>query len=203
MLSQIYNVSDIKRQYNILIIPTHKFLNENFKVDKWVTELSDDMLNHEVYYGILENITFESAKKFFIRPLEDNKAFDGMVIDMDLLNHWRNDQSKKGLMNLEVVVSPVKNVYREYRIFVVKNEVITGSLYRVSGKPQISDEVGRDVIDYVYTVINKWVPIESFVIDIALTDDGYKVIEFNNINSSGFYACNVPKYVEAIQLAYA
>lgn len=52
-------------------------------------------------------------------------------------------------------------------------------------------------------IIARWVPIESFVLDIALTADGLKVIEFNNINSSGFYVSNVPKYVQAIQEQYA
>jgi hypothetical protein len=36
------------------------------------------------------------------------------------------------------------------------------------------------------------------VLDIADTDEGPKVIEINAINSSGFYACDMGKYIDAI-----
>jgi len=179
------------------------FLNSNFSFDRWVTELGNELLNYDVTYGKFSDIQTEHMAKFFIRPLEDNKAFDGMVIDNEMINLWRNDPSKGYLLNLDVIVSPVKDIYREYRLFVVKNQVVTGSIYKIAGKPQISEDVEQDVIDYVSDIVNKWTPSESFVIDVCLTNNGYRVIEFNNINSSGFYASNVLKYAEAIQRAYA
>jgi len=178
------------------------FLNADFSFDKWIAELGYELLNSDVVYGKFGDVQVGHMTKFFIRPLEDNKAFDGMVIDTEMMRLWRNDSSKRYLMNLDVIVSPIKDIYREYRIFVVKNKVITGSVYKISGRPQASEHVEQDVIDYVYGLIRKWVPSESFVVDVCLTNNGYRVIEFNNINSSGFYASNVPKYVEAIQRAY-
>jgi len=179
------------------------FLNEDFCFDKWLNELKDELLNSDVVFGKFRDVKTEHMEKFFIRPLEDNKAFDGMVIDNEMLRQWRQDSNKKYLLNLDVVVSPVKDIYREYRVFVVKNKIITSSLYKVANKPQVSQEVEQSVIEYVADIINKWVPCESFVIDVCLTNNGYKVIEFNNINSSGFYACDVLKYVEAIQHSYS
>ena len=69
-------------------------------------------------------------------------------------------------------------------------------------KPLLSSEIPKYVINYVQTIIDKWLPSPSVVIDIALTDKGLKIIEFNNINSSGFYAIDVAKYVCAIEQAY-
>ena len=178
------------------------FLNDNFSFDIWNAELGNELLNFGALYGKFNDIQIDNMSKFFIRPLEDNKAFDGMVIDKEMLESLRKDPTKNYLGELDVIVSPTKDIYREYRLFVVKNTVVTGSVYKVAGKPQVSENVEKDVVDYVHTIINKWVPSESFVIDVSLTEEGYKVIEFNNINSSGFYASNVPKYVEAIQLAY-
>ncbi|MGH1541244.1 MAG: ATP-grasp domain-containing protein [Arenicella sp.] len=179
------------------------FLNNNFSFDKWLIELGDKLLNSDAVYGRFDSVQIENMKSFFIRPMEDNKAFDGMVVDSEMLSLWRADSSKEHLMNLEVIVSPVKDIYREYRMFVVKKKVITGSVYKVSGKPEVSGTIEKEAINYVYGIINKWVPCESFVIDICLTANGYRVIEFNNINSSGFYDSNVLKYVEAIQQAYS
>lgn len=179
------------------------FLNNNFSFDKWVSELGHELLNSDVSYGKFNEIKINDLERFFIRPLEDNKAFDGVVIDSAIMNYWRNDPNKKSLLNLDVIVSQVKEIYREYRVFVVKNKIVTGSIYKIAGKPEISSNVEQDVFDYVNKIIKQWVPVESFVIDVCLTDSGYKIIEFNNINSSGFYACDVQKYVGAIQIAYA
>ena len=96
------------------------------------------------------------------------------------------------------MVSPVKPIYREYRLFIVKHKVVTGSVYRIGGRAEISPDVEAYVLDYARTVMQRWMPAESCVMDLALTEHGLKVIEFNNINSSGFYACDVPKYVDAI-----
>ena len=51
--------------------------------------------------------------------------------------------------------------------------------------------------------MERWTPAESCVMDIGVTEQGWKVIEFNNMNSSGFYASDVAKYVEAIETQYA
>jgi hypothetical protein len=52
-------------------------------------------------------------------------------------------------------------------------------------------------------MVDLWQPARAFVIDIALTDDeddGWcKVIEVNNINSSGFYSIDMQKFVMAIE----
>ena len=179
------------------------FLNENFAFDKWLEELKDELLNYDALLGKMSSIETSHMEKFFIRPLEDNKAFDGSVVDNEMLFSMKNDRSKPYLENLEVIVSPIKNIYREYRLFYVKNQYVTGSLYKVAGRPYASSDVENSVIQYADSIVKKWVPSESFVIDISLNESGYKVIEFNNINSSSFYAANMSKYVQAIQDAYS
>ncbi|MES3024805.1 MAG: ATP-grasp domain-containing protein [Pseudomonadota bacterium] len=179
------------------------FLNEKFNFDLWREKLGVEMLNFDLVKGSLATVPTGGAEKFFIRPLEDNKAFDGMVIDQETLAEWRRDPAKAYLSDLEVIVSPVKTIYREYRLFVVDKKVVTGSVYKVGGRPEISPLVDADAIVYAEAIIAKWTPADSFVIDIALGEHGMQVIEFNNINSSGFYASDVAKYAAAIQAAYA
>ena len=179
------------------------FLNEQFAFDAWLNALGSELLNSSYTTGLLRDVVTPCDTRFFIRPAEDNKAFDGTVMDAEMLAGWRQDAVKRKLLNLPVIVSPVKEIYREYRLFVVKNEVVTGSVYKVGGRPQLSDDVEEYVLDYARSVIAKWVPAESCVVDVALTSAGLKIIEFNNINSSGFYASDIAKYVQAIQEGYA
>ncbi|MCE3606086.1 ATP-grasp domain-containing protein [Massilia sp. P8910] len=177
-------------------------LNENFKFDIWLAQLGAGLLNHDIESGTLAEVRTGHLAKFFIRPSEDNKAFDGMVMDSEMIANWRRDPAKAHLQKIDVIVSPVKAIYREYRLFIVNRKVVTGSVYRIGGRAEISPDVEDDVLDYARGVIDRWTPAQSFVMDVCLTQEGLKVIEFNNINSSGFYAINVPKYVDAIQTHY-
>ena len=179
------------------------FLNENFRFDLWLDELGSELLNADFTTGTLADVKVGHHARFFIRPLEDSKAFDGVVIDAEMLNDWRRDPVKRHLQALDVMVSPVKSIYREYRLFIVNHKVVTGSVYLIGGRAEISPDVEDYVLDYARAVIQRWTPAESCVMDIGLTEQGLKVIEFNNINSSGFYASDVAKYVEAIQTQYA
>ncbi|MFZ6642163.1 ATP-grasp domain-containing protein [Undibacterium sp. TC4M20W] len=178
-------------------------LNENFNFNVWQQHLGTELLNHAVDTGKLADIDTARYEQFFIRPMEDNKAFDGTVIDNEMLADWRSDPVKSKLLELDVMVSPVKDIYREYRLFVVNGRVVTGSLYKMAGRPQVSADLDDEVLAYAQTIISKWTPAQAFVMDVCLSEDGYKVIEFNNINSSGFYASDVLKYVDAIQQAFS
>ena len=48
-------------------------------------------------------------------------------------------------------------------------------------------------------MIQQWQPSRGFVIDIAEAAEGPKIIEINNLNSSGFYCCDVSKIVQTIE----
>lgn len=179
------------------------FLNENYSYKLWVEKLCDDMLNADAVFGKFIDIKTSRFSNFFMRPLEDTKAFDGAIFDNEQLSIWREEPSKAYLRDTEVMASSVKSIYREYRLFYVAKKYVTGSLYKIGGKLQISADVEGDVIEFADSIVSRWTPSESFVIDISYSSDGYKVIEFNNINSSSFYASDVSKYVQAIQFYYS
>ena len=111
-------------------------------------------------------------------------------------------ENNPALAEARVSVSPVRTIMREYRLFFVDGRLVTGSLYRQAGEVVLSGEVDPDAVAYGEAIAQQWSPAEAFVMDIALTDDGYRVIEFNNINSSGFYAADVERYIDAIERAF-
>lgn len=94
----------------------------------------------------------------------------------------------------------MKDIYQEYRFFVIDGKVVTGSLYKQGGKPLSSPIVNDDVLQFAEDMVNIWCPDRGFVIDIAvLPDNELKIVELNNLNSSGFYSCDIGKIVNAIE----
>ena len=184
------------------------FHNENHDYRVWKEHYGDHLLNADAVvlkFGEVEH----RWDRFFIRPVEDTKTFSGQVYDWVGFDTWRKQviDLKETYTTLDydtpVMMSPVKKIYREARFFVVDGKVVTGSTYKVGTRVFATDEVPPTSWEYAQRMVDLWCPARAFVIDIALTDDeddGWnKVIEINNINSSGFYACDMQKFVMAIE----
>jgi hypothetical protein len=181
------------------------FYNDNFDYRKWRENVGTELLNYDSEVCMFKDVN-PSFNPFFIRPTEDRKSFTGEVIDKANYDLWLKSTQEvtDGYSTLKpetmVSVAPVKAIHAEWRFFVVDGKVITGSLYkrgdRVHHLPLLRDE---DSQIYAQRMVDQWQPDRAFVIDVALTDAGYKIIEYNCMNSAGFYKSNVNKLVEAIQ----
>lgn len=191
------------------------FMNDNMRYEAWDAALGDELLNHGGIVSTLQDIQFPEPGEFHIRPCEDGKAFSGRCFYKAEFEKWRQHlYDSQGVVidgkyerfkiqaqpHTPVVVAPVKKILREYRFFVVDGQVITGSLYKMGGRAHTDANIDPDVVAYVKRMVAKWEPSRAFVIDIAMTAyHGLKVLEYNCINCSGFYACNTAAYVEAIE----
>lgn len=181
------------------------FHNQNFNFKVWSEAWGKNILNYQAKICPvfqMEKATSE-LNKFFVRPCEDLKYFNGAVIDKEFLNSWKEEVFSKSSYlteDTEVVISPVQTLYKEYRFFVVDNNLVTGSLYKLGNKLCLDPNIEPDAYKFVLQMIELWQPSRAFVIDIALTQEGYKIVEINCINSAGFYAADVSKIVNAIQL---
>jgi hypothetical protein len=71
-------------------------------------------------------------------------------------------------------------------------------MYRIRGQRLVKREVDADVIAEAQRLADKWLPNQTCVMDLALTDEGVKVIEFNCFNSSGFYYHDIRAVAEAV-----
>lgn len=183
------------------------FKNENFDFQIWSEAWKGHILNDEAVVSPFNEVRAPSGL-FFIRPCADNKAFAGAVMSTDEYQSWYYRLSQEEVasdLNFEltemVVVAPLKNILREMRFFVVGGEIVTHSTYKLGDKVQYFDSsmTDRKAIEFVEERIKEWQPAEAFVVDVAYTDQGYKVIEINNINSAGFYKADVVRLVEALE----
>lgn len=142
----------------------------------------------------------------FVRPSEDLKQFSGQTISAIDAHDWFKSMMEcqtSGSYKLDpdtmVVVSEPKNIAAEWRYFIVGGEVVSGSIYRLRNQLRSIYETDTAVLSEARGFANKWLPDQCCVMDLALlSDDSVKVIEFNCINASGFYANDVPIVFDAL-----
>lgn len=143
---------------------------------------------------------------FFIRPEADTKYFAGTVISIDDLEDWHknilslgHEQADLRLnINTPVIVASPKQIYQEHRFWVVDGVVVTNSQYKAGNKVIHAPYTDLHIIDFAREMAKKFQPQRAFVLDVALTPDGCKIIEVNNINSAGFYQANIDALVYAL-----
>jgi hypothetical protein len=98
-----------------------------------------------------------------------------------------------------VMIAPLQDIFCEYRLFVVDKKIVTGSLYKLRDQVIYNSLIDETVIEFANKMIEKWTPDRAFVLDVAVTSEGHKIVEVNNINSSGFYASDLAKFIMAIE----
>lgn len=178
---------------------------KTFDMSVWNSR-RDDMLNSKAQFMRVKDtsIFFEGVdedEEWFIRPIHDLKQFSGTVAQVGDIKNWMSSP-KSGNFSFgdetEIAISPVLKLYSEARFFVVDGKVVDGSYYRMGGRLISSHITQQEVLDAAQEKADGWLPHPCCVMDIADTDDGLKVIEFNTINSSGFYDHDVKKIVTAM-----
>lgn len=167
-----------------------------------LTHYNSHMLNNDSIVGKLDEVV-PTEPRFFVRPNADNKSFNGQVMTKDEFLDWQKrmrtmEDSATITKNDYIVLAPLKEIYAEYRFYVVNGIVVTGSLYKSRDTVVYVECIDRDVIDFAQRMADTYCPSVAFVLDIADTPDGFKVLETNSISSSGFYAIDVGKFVAAI-----
>ena len=128
-------------------------------------------------------------EEYFVRPLHDTKSFNGGIYNKNTLN-----------FEGEVLYAPLQHISREYRFFAVDSEIVTGSLYKVNGCLEQSDIIDNQALNFAQSMVDKFPG--SYVLDVANTDDEYKIMELNCLNAAGFYSSNLYKLVMAIEDYY-
>lgn len=93
--------------------------------------------------------------------------------------------------DLMIILAAPKKIQAEWRWFIVDGKIVDGSMYRAHGQMRQSHEKDPMLVREAQQFADIWLPSPCCVMDLALVDDEMKVIEFNCINSSGFYKHDV------------
>jgi len=161
----------------------------------------NDLLNEEQQEITVAQLRRDWVKKpMFIKSVEP-KWLTGMVIEpvKEDQDCWLIEQSELDGDAL-LVISPALNIETECRFFVVDGQIVTGSTYRWLGCRYLKRPIDQEMLDSAAQMVKEWMPSPNIVIDICRLKNGdYKVIEFNSLNSSGFYNCDVGAVVDALE----
>lgn len=184
------------------------FANDNFNYQAWIDGYgAENLLNSKLLITtIKKSPDFVSGNSFFVRPIEDTKAFTGRVFTTDEFVEFKRKVMTGELYfntlnpETEIMMSPLAEIYSETRFFVVDKKIITHSFYKRGGQPYFSENVEPFVKDFAIQMVDKWQPSEAFVIDIADTDKGLKIVELNGFNSAGIYESNPFQIIDSIEL---
>lgn len=180
------------------------YIDDGLGGDLLAEHWGDLMLNSDAVFSPMRDARPEGT--FFIRPLADTKQFAGYVTTGEEFAVWRDKVVALGTdsgatMDGDTVVSyaSVKEIYAEYRFFVIGGSVVTGCSYKTGDRVLYSSNVDQRVRDFAQYVADIWSPNRAYCLDIADTPAGLRVIETNSISSSGFYATDMGLFVAAME----
>lgn len=183
------------------------FANDNFNYQAWIDGYGkENLLNSELRITTIKDapnsFPFDS---FFARPVEDTKAFTGRPFTVEEFSEFKRKILSKELAyqtlhpDTEIMISPLVNIYSETRFFVVDKKIVAHSFYKRGGQPFFSDNIEPFIKDYAIQMLERWQPSGVFVIDIADTEYGLKIVELNGFNSAGIYESNPYKIIDSVE----
>lgn len=182
-------------------------LNDNHDYDVYEQYWQDNLLNFDSdVISFTDDIMWLTPKKF-IRPCEDTKVFTGKVYTEDEWNEFvqyslNNGHTTSLCKDTRIQVSSVKSIYKEIRFWVVGGKVISGSQYRIGNQTVRNGVVEPEAYEYAQKMVDIFQLADCFVIDICLTESGWKIVEAGCLNSAGFYLADMNKVLIALETFY-
>jgi len=98
-----------------------------------------------------------------------------------------------------ILISPLKDIIGEFRFVVCDGQVVTGSEYRWDDRLDIRIDYPIECFDLAEKIANHdWQVDDAYIVDVASTIEGPKVIELNSFSCAGLYACDLEKIVKSL-----
>ena len=176
-----------------------------FRTSTWRTYYKELLFNFDAKIIPLSEVLNQSLDTFFIKPDNDLKDFSGSITNKEEFTKWYKNMNYEDCpfdLSIPVVVSPLKDIGKEWRLIIVNGKVVTGSLYKMRSRyPRVCEQPDKVVAlaEYAATLFS---PAPVFVMDIGDIGGDYKIIELNCFNASGFYSCDVDKIVKSVYDLY-
>lgn len=127
------------------------------------------------------------------------KSFRAGVFNLKKLNTMAalGSELKRDETTL-VLVSGKQPITREWRFFVYRNQVITGSLYLV-GEERINETInGGYLVSYLNNVLKSvnWYPESLYTVDICESAGELYILELGSYSCSAEYGCDLGLIIE-------
>lgn len=186
------------------------FLNGNFNYSLQELNWGNLMINSDHEIHCFAQVP-PQEQPFFIRPTLDSKSFTGEVMDWPSFVEWRDrvlkltpEDNPMIKWDTEVLISSVKEIFAEYRIWIVDKKAVAWSQYKIGTRKlkNYIPDVDPRIREFAEKAAEIWSPHRAYVMDIFETENGLFIGEVNNLNSAGFYAANMGKLIMALEEAF-
>jgi hypothetical protein len=193
----------------------HPIMNENLFYDKdklkpsvFFDKLGDKYLNEPVYVGTIRDLP--EFDEIFMKCNADLKDITGKIFTKEEIVDLKTSlmtpdaslyfDGNIANADLEVYCSSLKSLDYETRNIFVDGKWITGSFYkqRIGKAEQLTRSAHSEIIDFAQSCIDVYNPFPVTVIDVGMSWEGLKCIEYNCFNASGLYRCDYQAIIKSV-----
>ena len=214
-LPEISDSNDFKVFYGSTTLVLNAYANVNytegifydkviFSMENYFEKWGKHMLNYDSEILTFNEIVNKySTGDWFVRPIFDDKSFSGRVMSAQEIKHLKESLTASNNPYLDehtlVTISKPKTIHKEWRHFIVGKEIVSTSRYAEHGKlSKSSADVPPDLLEFVKARCHEYVPNDIFVMDTALHNDAFKIVECNCFNDTGFYDHDISKIIAKV-----
>ena len=182
-------------------------VTENHDYEVYSKYYKDNLLNYDsrvVQFG--DDFVWE-YDQHFIRPCLDSKSFTGKVYEKAEWDEFKtrmfgHPEDTTIRENTLIQVATPKKLTQEVRCWVVDGRIVTQSTYRRGSFLVYDNIVDADAIEFAQSMVDIFQLAKSFVIDVGLTPNGWKIIECGSVSCAGFYDADMQKVVMSLEDCY-
>lgn len=186
------------------------FYGGNHLFEVFAPYYKEHLLNYKVeVFEFGSTIPWKTGALKFIKPYKDAKIFTGKVFSeikwTDFVqNALTNPQTPLLHKDSLIQVSMPQKIFKEARLWIVGDQIIDAVYYRFHGDVVFETTVAVEGIHFAKEMLRLFRVAEAFVMDICLTNEGWKIVEINCINSAGFYPnSNVTSVIKALHIYFS
>jgi uncharacterized protein YuzB (UPF0349 family) len=173
-------------------------LNDNHNYLTYSKHWKDNLLNSDSIITKAVDLFFEGMA--FIRPVLDNKSFNGILCTYEYYKEHIADLLEDTVL---IQVAKPKVICSEYRFWIVDGKIVTYSQYKLGKRVIYSNYCPGEGIKFVERMIDIFQLAKAFVIDVCLLEDNtWKIVEAGCINNCGFYAADMNKLIIHLERSF-
>lgn len=184
--------------HNLFASDLHNYSKYQYKINRnFILNKNGIILPFSEIYEQKNTLNKNFKEEVFIRPDNALKICEAELVNLNNINDWIERSKSLNLISKETLfwLFEKQNIKKEFRTLVVNNKMITASKYIDNGEIIQEKEESEELRHFV-ELAAKEISLEDqcYVMDIAETDNGFKVIEINCAASSGLYLMDKTKY---------
>ena len=140
-----------------------------------------------------------TGEPFFLKPDSGLKIFTGVTIrsEIDLRSALSRCQADSMCL-----VAPAVEIIKEWRFWVVDDQIVGGSRYFWDTANRRYDEpIPQDVLRFAEGIVSAdWQPDDCYTFDVGLSDGGeVRLVEYNCLSVSGLYGVDTQPLFSSIE----